>query len=324
MVMDPSFVGLFPGQGSQHVGMAKSLFDNFSAVKLLFEEASDAASVDMKRLLFDGAESDLALTANTQPALVLASLSAWTALEEVRPTPFACAAGHSLGEYSALVAAKSLSFSEAIRAVRNRGMAMQEAVPVGRGAMLAILGLSDEDAAKLCEWTQTSSGFRPLEPANFNAPGQVVVSGSAQAVEWLKANWDPSKAGVTGRGKLIPLNVSAPFHCSMMKPAQDRMRPLLESIEIRSAEFFVIQNVNAKPVQDANLLRRGLIDQITASVLWTKSIQQILTMHPRATFLEIGPGKVLSGLVKKIDSSGARIFNMGSLEDIRKWESEAH
>lgn len=313
--------GIFPGQGSQHSGMAKPLYENFTSCKRLFEEASDAISVDMRKLCFDAAESDLALTENTQPALVLASTCTWTALNEVRPLTLSAGAGHSLGEYSALVAAGAIGFAPTLKAVRARGQAMQSAVPVGKGAMLAVMGLADEDVDTLCKWAVKTSGLGPLEPANFNAPGQVVVSGSAAAADWLRENINLEAAGLTGRAKLIPLKVSAPFHCSMMEPAQKAMKPVLEAMTVSSASFPIYQNVTAMPTTSANPLRDGLVQQITASVRWNPSVQNMVRTG-LTKFVEVGPGKVLSGLVKKIDSERTHTFNVATIEDIRRYEAE--
>lgn len=220
---------LFPGQGSQSVGMGKFLFEEFSTARRLFEEAGDTLKINFKKLCFEGPDSDLQLTENTQPALLLVSTVTATCVTELVPVQIKASAGHSVGEYAALVNAGVLSFSSALRAVRTRGQAMQKAVPVGDGAMCAVLGLSDDNARKMCALVEKLSGETPLEPANFNCPGQVVVSGSAKAIEWMRANvtseWVAQNLGAdAGRAKLIPLSVSAPFHCSLMKPAEKEMR----------------------------------------------------------------------------------------------------
>ncbi|MEQ1878794.1 MAG: ACP S-malonyltransferase, partial [Bdellovibrionia bacterium] len=215
-----------------------------------------------------------------------------------------------------------LPFAGAMRAVRLRGQAMQEAVPVGEGGMIAVLGLDDADVVKMCGWSERESGLKPLEPANFNAPGQVVVSGSQQLCEWLQANFDSEKIfGEKKRAKLIPLKVSAPFHCSLMKPAQDKMEPVLKDLRFATPKWSVIQNVTGAEERDPEGLRRNLTAQISAPVKWVQSVTKMRNMGA-AKFVEIGPGKVLSGLVKKIDSAAAT-FNIQSLEELTAFEKES-
>lgn len=312
---------LFPGQGSQHVGMGRFLFDNFKSTQMLFEEASDTLGTNFKKLCFDGPESDLTLTENTQPALLLVSTATFTALTETTPLQFSFGAGHSLGEYSALVAGNSLPFAQTMKAVRLRGQAMQQAVPVGQGGMLAVLGLEDSEVLKFCEWAVRESGLKPLEPANFNAPGQVVVSGSKELCDWVQANFTSEKVfGQKKRAKLIPLNVSAPFHCSLMKPAQDKMEPVLKDLKFSNPKWPIVQNVTARDERDPEVLRRNLITQISAPVRWVQSVNQMKALGAKS-FVEAGPSKVLAGLVKKIDSE-ARTFNIQSLEDLKALERE--
>ncbi|HEX4925542.1 MAG TPA: ACP S-malonyltransferase [Bdellovibrionales bacterium] len=314
---------LFPGQGSQHVGMGRFLFDNFSSAKHLFEEASDTLKLDFKKLCFDGPESDLTLTENTQPALLLVSVATYKVLTETTPLKFAFGAGHSLGEYSALVAAGTLNFGGALKAVRARGQAMQQAVPVGQGGMLAVLGLSDDEVIRVCQWAESESGLKPLEPANFNAPGQVVVSGSQALCTWLQTNFDPSRLfAEKKRAKLIPLNVSAPFHCSLMKPAQDKMEPVLNDLRFATPQFPVVQNVTAAEEKQPERLKKNLIAQISAPVKWVQSVTRMKALGVR-TAVEVGPSKVLSGLVKKIDSE-LRTFNIQSLDELKALEQEAN
>jgi [acyl-carrier-protein] S-malonyltransferase len=313
---------LFPGQGSQHVGMGQFLFANFKSAKELFEEGSEVLQKNLKKLCFDGPESDLVLTENTQPALLLVSYATFKILSEISPVKFSFGAGHSLGEYSALVASGVLPLTSALKAVRLRGRAMQAAVPVGSGSMLAVLGLSDEDVAKLCTWAEKESGLTPLEPANFNAPGQVVISGSKTICDWLQANFDSEKVfGEKKRAKLIPLNVSAPFHCSLMKPAQEKMEPVLKDIPFGVPAWAVVQNVDAKANTQPAKIRENLISQISAPVKWAQSVTQMKQMGA-TRYVECGPSKVLSNLMKKIDSE-ASTFNIHSLEDLKRLEQES-
>lgn len=316
---------IFPGQGSQTVGMGRFLFDEFTTAKRLFEEAGDVLKQDFKRLCFEGPVDELQMTENTQPALVLVSTVTHRVLSEIMPLPFAGGAGHSVGEYSALVAAGVLSFGDAMLAVRQRGQFMQKAVPVGQGAMCAVLGPSDENVRKLCRLVEEESGLKPLEPANFNSPGQVVVSGSAKAVEWMHANvkaeWVTAKLGAdAGRVKLIPLAVSAPFHCSLMKPAESAMREVLLKTNFSAPAFPIVQNLKAKSNSDTTAVREDLIGQISGAVLWTQCQTELLN-RGITRYIECGAGKVLSGLTKKIAGDRAQVFGVNSLEDVRALEN---
>lgn len=308
---------LFPGQGSQSPGMGKILFDQFKVAKVTFQEASEALNLDVKKLCFESDEKTLALTENTQPALLCVSTAAFRVLKaELNFNPDA-AAGHSIGEYAALVAAECISFSDAIKAVRTRGQAMQSAVPVGNGGMTAVLGLDDEQVRFLCEWAVKESGFSPLSPANFNTPGQVVISGSSKALNWLKENFNASVVpGDAKRAKLIPLTVSAPFHCDMMKPAEEKMRQVLGNIKFNNAHFPIVQNFTADFVTEGPVLKENLIRQVSAPVLWTQSIKKIRA-HGIAQGIECGHGKVIAGLVKKIDSD-FKVLSSQTLEDLEQ------
>jgi [acyl-carrier-protein] S-malonyltransferase len=310
---------LFPGQGSQAPGMGRFLFDQFEVARETFREGSEALKLDLQKLCFESDEKALALTENTQPALLCVSVATWRVLESEFGLDPEAAAGHSIGEYAALVAAESLSFADAIKAVRVRGQAMQAAVPVGKGGMTAVLGLDDEQVRFLCDWTVQQSGFSPLSPANFNSPGQVVISGSAQALQWLKENFKPDVVpGDAKRAKLIPLSVSAPFHCALMKPAEEKMATILSEIHFADAEIPVVQNFTAEFVTKAAQLRQNLIHQISAPVLWTQSIKKIRA-HGVAVGIECGHGKVLSGLVKKIDPE-FKVWTTNSLDDLKALE----
>lgn len=307
---------LFPGQGSQSPGMGKFLHSEFKIAKETFEEASEAIQLDMKKLCFDSAESDLALTENTQPALLCVSTATQRVLRQEVPVKVAAAAGHSIGEYAALVSADVIPFAQAMKAVRRRGQAMQTAVPRGEGGMVACLGLDEPQVRWLCEWSEKESGFSPLSPANFNSPGQVVISGSQHALEWLKNNFKAELIpGSPRRAKLIPLNVSAPFHCAMMAPAENEMREVLTSIAFKNAAFPIYQNLHAKPETEAVNLRENLIRQISAPVLWSQSIEAMKS-NRLITMIECGHGQVLKGLVKKIDET-LQVYSLNSIEDLK-------
>jgi [acyl-carrier-protein] S-malonyltransferase len=317
-----SWVSVFPGQGAQHPGMGQFLYDNFKEAKLRFEEASDTLSLDFKKLCFFGNEAELQLTKNTQPALLLVSTATFDVVHALTGFQPKASAGHSIGEYAAIVTSGSMAFTSAIRAVRTRGEAMQEAVPVGAGGMCAVMGMTDSQVHEVCAWVERESKLKPLEPANFNSPGQVVISGDVKAIDWLQANFkkealsDPPQ-----RAKFIPLKVSAPFHCSLMKPAEDRMRQVLTDIEFQPSRAPVVQNFTAQPSTQAPDLRENLIRQISAPVLWTQCVQTLVQLGAKQ-FIEFGPGKVLSGLIKKIDSENLQTFNLNSIEDIQRIECD--
>ncbi len=316
---------LFPGQGSQSVGMGKFLFEEFAAARRLFEEAGDTLKINFKKLCFEGPDSELQLTENTQPALLLVSTVTAKCTTELIPLKIAASAGHSVGEYAALVNAGVLDFASALRAVRTRGQAMQRAVPVGQGAMCAVLGLSDENARKMCALVEKQSGEKPVEPANFNCPGQVVVSGSAKAIEWMRANvsadWVTQNLGAdAGRAKLIPLSVSAPFHCSLMKPAEKEMRSNLEALEFARSIHPVVQNLTAESSSDPAVIRERLIGQISGAVLWTQC-QQALLSQGIENYVEFGSGKILAGLAKKIAGEKAKVFGLNSVADLKTLEA---
>jgi [acyl-carrier-protein] S-malonyltransferase len=311
---------LFPGQGSQSVGMGKFLYDEFKIAKETFEEASDALQINLKKLCFDGPDSDLALTENTQPALLCVSTATQKVLRSEFSLKISNTAGHSIGEYASMVAAGVLPFSSAMKAVRQRGLAMQSAVPLGQGGMLATLGLDEVQVAWLCEEAVKNSGKSPLSPANYNSPGQIVISGSLKAIEWLKENFKAENLpGSPRRAKLIPLNVSAPFHCSMMKPAEDEMRDFLNMIQFQNAAFPIIQNFTSKAEDQAEKLKENLIRQISAPVLWTQTMQN-LKDSGSLNLLECGHGSVLKGLFKKFDEN-MKVVNFNQLDDIKNFET---
>ena len=285
---------LFPGQGSQSVGMGKDVFDASPAARAVFEAADDALGSSLSALCFEGPEEALTLTANTQPALVATSTALLAALRERFPALAApaCAAGHSLGEYSALVAAGALSLSDALRLVRLRGRAMQDAVPAGRGAMAAVMGLGVREVLQVCQQA-SGEGDDVVAPANFNG-SQIVIAGAAAAV---------ARAGALAegrRGKVIPLRVSAPFHCALMRPAAEVMRRALSAVAFSPLAFPVVANIDARPNQDPARLPDLLVRQIDGAVRWEETIQAMAEAGVTHA-LEVGPGKVLAGLARRID-----------------------
>ena len=292
----PLLALVFPGQGAQKVGMGKALHDADPRARAVFERADRALGVSLSRTCFEGPEDLLRMTATTQPAILTTSLAAWEVFRgragDRLAGRIACAAGHSLGEYAALVAAGALELEDAVRTVRRRGEYMQEAVPDGQGAMAAVLGIGADEVRLLCH---EAAGGEVLSAANLNAPDQTVVAGAAGAVERLAA-----RARATGRGKVIRLPVSAPFHCSLMAPARDRLARDLERLPIRDASFPVVLNVSARPARAAEEIRRALVEQVTAPVRWAESVAGFAALGA-AVQIEFGPGKVLTGLARRID-----------------------
>jgi [acyl-carrier-protein] S-malonyltransferase len=283
---------LFPGQGSQSTGMGRELHDAVPEARAVFEEADAALEESLSRLCFEGPDENLARTENTQPAILTVSIAALRALEAAGLTPAAAAAGHSLGEYSAHVAAGTLTFSDAVRCVRARGRFMQDAVPVGVGAMAALIGLEPPEVEALC--ADAAQG-QVVSSANLNSPGQIVIAGHAEAVERARA-----LAVERGARKAVPLPVSAPFHCALMGPAAERLAPVLESLAWTNPNVPVYANVDAVAVSEAAEARRRLVEQVASPVRWIQVIEAMLGDGIR-TFLEVGPGRVLSGLVRRID-----------------------
>ncbi|WP_305041420.1 ACP S-malonyltransferase [Geoalkalibacter sp.] len=293
---------IFPGQGSQYAGMGKDLADQFAVARQTFEEADEALGFGLSRLCFEGPEDDLKLTENTQPAILAASVAALRVLRQERDLTPAFVAGHSLGEYSALVCAGGLSFADALRTVRLRGQFMQQAVPVGVGAMAAIIGLDAPDVQSVCA---AACGAEIVSPANFNSPGQVVIAGHAAAVE---------RAIELARGKgakrALPLPVSAPFHCPLMVPAGERLAEVLATLEYGTLQVPVVTNVEARANQLSERIAELLVTQVSAPVRWEESVEYMVDQGV-SRFIEIGPGKVLAGLVKRI----AKGVEVGNLED---------
>lgn len=289
---------IFPGQGSQFAGMGKDLADNFVSAREVFAEADEALGFSLSSLCFTGPDEELKLTTNTQPAILTVSVAALRVVRAETGLKPAFLAGHSLGEYSALVAAGAMSFADAVRTVRARGAFMQQAVPVGVGAMAAILGVEDGVLQEIC--AEAAQG-EVVSPANFNSPGQIVIAGHAGAV-----NRAIEIAKARGFRKAMLLPVSAPFHCSLMNPAGERLAEALEAVEINPLVTPVVTNVEAKPNGDETRVKDLLVRQVSAPVLWDASVREMVRLGI-ADFVEIGPGKVLSGLVKRISKDvGAR------------------
>jgi len=284
---------IFPGQGSQSVGMGKDLAEKYPVARRTFEEADEALGYKLSQLCFEGPEEQLRLTAVTQPAILTVSIAALRVLESRIPKP-SFVAGHSMGEYSAHVASGTISFTDAVRTVRNRGKYMQEAVPVGVGAMAAILGMELQKVTAVC---QEAAQGEVCSPANINSPEQIVISGNTAAVERGTKLADERGAK---RAKLLP--VSAPFHCSLMKPAQDRLEADLNKLKMQKPVYPVVCNVEAALVNDDERARSTLVAQVTGAVRWEQSMR-LLIAESVQTFVEIGPGKVLCGLMRQIDRS---------------------
>ena len=302
---------VFPGQGSQAVGMGRALADVFPAARAIFDEVDDALGQKLSALMFEGADSELTLTANAQPALmavsvaVVAVLRAEAGLDLARDVAFV--AGHSLGEYSALAASGAISLSATARLLRLRGEAMQKAVKPGEGAMAALIGVEPETAAAFAREASDASGI--CQVANDNGGGQVVISGSKAAVDRAV---EIAKAG--GAKRAVPLSVSAPFHCSLMQPAGDAMAAALDEVEIKAPVVPLVANVTAGPVIDPAIIRRLLVEQVTATVRWRESIGYMAGQGV-SVFVECGAGKVLSGLVKRI-AAGATGLSINAPADL--------
>ncbi len=305
-----SIAFIFPGQGSQYVGMGRELFENFSVAKRIFEEADDTLHFSVSDLCFKGPEEALKLTENTQPSVLTTSVAALKVLQAEKGMAPQFAAGHSLGEYTALVASEALSFSQAVKIVRLRGKFMQEAVPVGEGAMAAVLGMEREQLEKLCE--EISSG-EVLAPANFNSPGQIVIAGSTKAVERAV-----ERVKQEGK-KAVLLPVSAPFHCSLMKPAGERLEKALEEISVNDLKVPVVTNVEAEANTSKDTVKGLLVAQVSSPVRWEESMRKMIEKGIEQV-VEIGPGKVLSGLMKRIDSR----VETRNVEDLKTLKGIGH
>ena len=307
---------VFPGQGSQKVGMGRALADAYPEARAAFDEA-EAALPGLTTVIFEGPEAELVLTQNAQPAILTVSIAAQRVLASRGIAP-AFVAGHSLGEYSANVAAGTMGFADAVRVVRRRGQYMQDAVPVGAGSMAAVLGLDADAVARACE--EAAQG-EVVSPANINGAGQVVIAGATAAVQ--RAG---ERARALGAKRVIPLNVSAPFHCALLKPAEERLAPDLRALRVQDPRVPVVANVDAEPKRDAASAIDALVRQVSAPVRWEQVVRR-LASEGVTNYVEVGPGTVLSGLVKKIDRN-ATVFNfvqpdeLAALEEgLAKWKS---
>jgi [acyl-carrier-protein] S-malonyltransferase len=304
---------LFPGQGSQKVGMGKALADAFPICRQTFEEADAALGEPLSRVIFEGPEDQLILTENAQPAILAVSIAAFRLLASRGLAP-AFAAGHSLGEYSANVASGTFSFADALRTVRRRGRYMQEAVPVGEGAMSAILGLDAEGVALACE--EGAEG-QVVSPANLNGAGQVVIAGARDAV--ARAG---ERAKARGARRVVPLPVSAPFHCAMMKPAEERLAPELRALATGTPRMPIVANVDGEPKRNARAAIDALVRQVSAPVKWQAVVER-LASEGVTTYVEVGPGTVLSALVRKIHRDATAV-SFGGPDDLAAVDAVIH
>jgi len=305
---------LFPGQGSQIVGMGSEFYNNFPAIKKLFAEADEILKFKISKIILDGPEAELKLTQNTQPAILLVSYSIFTVLKNEYDFSFdkiKYFAGHSLGEYSSLLCANSLSFEDSLCLLFERGKSMQEAVPIGMGGMLAILG---SEIVEINNYIQQIKSKGVCEIANDNANGQIIVSGNIEAIEELK------KILKNNKKKCILLPVSAPFHCSLMNPAANKMKKKIDAVKFKSPDFNIISNVTALPVTSPEDIKKFLVQQICSKVRWRESMLFISEQKVQ-DFIEIGPGKVLTGLVKRI-LPNSNSFSINTIDDIKKLKNE--
>lgn len=303
---------VFPGQGSQYVGMGLELYNEFDIARETFEEASDILGFDISEICFEDKSDELKLTINSQPSILTVSIAALRVLSRETDIKADYVAGHSLGEYTALVASGAFEFRDAIRVVRKRGEFMQNAVPVGVGSMSAVLGLGDKVIEEIC--LKVSRDGSIVSPANFNAPGQIVISGNIEAVERAS-----ELAKKNGAKKIIPLEVSAPFHCALMQPAAERLSRVLEDINVSDLKIPIVRNIDARINSDSSKVKGNLVEQVTSPVRWRESIEYLFEMGVRR-FLEIGPGQVLSGLIKRSvqDPIVSNIENLTQLESLKE------
>lgn len=304
---------IFPGQGSQSVGMGKDLYDNFPIAKAVFSEIDDALNQKLSKIIFEGSEQDLTLTENTQPALMAVSMAVLAVLKQecdVKITDFSYSAGHSLGEYSALCAAGVFSLADTARLLKIRGQAMQQAVPLGIGGMTAVLGLSFDDIQRILKELPTG---QICEIANDNSDGQIVISGHKQAVEMASEMLKQA-----GAKRVVPLSVSAPFHCSLMKPAAEKMTEALGNISMKNAEIPVIANVLVQPITQSDAIKNALIQQVTGRVRWRETMQWA-SDNKISHIYEIGAGKVLSTLCKRAIKD-ANISAVNNVDDIKNFQ----
>ena len=301
---------LFPGQGSQIVGMGSEFYNNFTLVKNIFEEADEKLKYKISKIILNGPENELKLTKNTQPAILTVSYAIFSVL--VKEFNFSLKstklfAGHSLGEYSALVCSKSLEFNDALFLLFERGKAMQNAVPLGKGSMIAVLGLSIEEVNKFIKESQINN---VCEIANDNSIGQTIISGDIVSINKLE------KVLKSNKKKFIPLNVSAPFHCSLMNPAAEAMKEKINSVEFKKPDFDIVSNVTSEPENNPEKIKKLLVEQICSTVRWRESIINISDQKV-TDFIEIGPGKVLTGMVKRTIKN-INCFSINSINDIKQ------
>jgi len=306
---------LFPGQGSQVVGMGSDLYKNFELVKKIFKQADEKLNYSISKLILEGPEDKLQLTKNTQPAILTVSYSIFNVLKEefnYNFDKFKYFAGHSLGEYSALVCSNSISFNDALYLLHERGKAMQEAVPVGKGSMIAVLGVKSDEIEELLKFKKEEKGI--CEIANDNADGQVIISGNAESIKSFKILLKEKKI------KSIPLKVSAPFHCSLMKPAAKIMEDKIKNTKFNKPSIKIVNNVTADPEDDPNTIKKLLIDQIFSTVRWRESVIK-MSQNGVKNFIEIGPGKALTGMVKRTVKE-VNCFSINSIIDIKNLTNE--
>lgn len=301
---------VFPGQGAQYAGMGKEFYENFEESKEIFKKANEALGFDITKLIFDGPDEDLSITKITQPALLTVCMAIYEVLKKKSNTDSVVMGGLSLGEYSALTAADAMDFETAVKLVYNRGSYMQNAVPVGEGGMIALLGCSDEDAISFCKDVTERYGL--LEPANFNCPGQIVVGGKAEAIE--NALKETSKFNIK---KAVKLQVSAPFHTSMLKSAGIKLKDDLGKIKFKKPSCHVISNVDSEYYHDDAIIADKLEKQVYNPVRWEECVRKMIA-DGVTTFVEIGPGKTLSSFLKKIDKS-VKSYNIDSIESLEAY-----
>ena len=300
---------IFPGQGSQYIGMGLDFYQNYQVAKHIFTTADNILNDSLTKVIFTGPDDELKLTVNTQPAILLTSLAIWEVVREELGLKVDYLAGHSLGEYSALAAAGSISIAEALQLVRKRGRYMEEAVPAGEGTMAAIMGMEQDELTKLCAEV-TAEGYS-VELANINTPNQIVISGTKNGVEIAG-----ERAKEQGARRVIPLSVSGPFHSRLMQPAKEQLAQAVENAAIQDARIPVVTNVTALPETSAEEIKNNLIKQVVSPVQWTNSVEWLVEAGVD-TFIEVGPGKVLSGLVKKI----AKEVQVFAIEDLASYST---